>query len=164
MRTLFFTAALALSPQVTIAQSAPVTVTVPAGAPVALATLADLNSKKALKGDQVELIVTEDLFVDGVLAIPKGVSAKGRINLAQDTGAFGQSGKLQIEPLYVQIGSEILRLKGNLDKKGTISVGGAVGLALITPGFTGRSVKLPSGTVIPATVLFEKAISVTAPN
>jgi hypothetical protein len=155
-------AALVICTPATFAQTAPVSVTVPAGAPVALATQSELHSKKARKGDQVELIVTEDLFVDGVLAIPKGAAAKGRISMAQDTGAFGQSGKLQIEPLYVQIGNEIVRLKGSLDKKGTITGGGAVGLALITPGITGRSAKMPTGTVVPATVLFEKAISVPA--
>lgn len=159
MRLTTIAAALALPTVALHAQTVPTSITFPAGAPIVLTTTNDLTSKKSMKGDQVELRVAEDVYVDGVLAIPKGSAGVGTIAMAQDTGAFGQSGKLAVEPLYVKIGNEILRLKGDYAEKGTITAPGAVGMAILTPGITGRSAKIASGTTIPATVLFEKTIT-----
>lgn len=129
------------------------TLILPADTPVALQTVDDLTSKKAHKGDQVRLIVAEDLITNGKIMVAKGTPAFGRIAFAQDTGAFGQSGKLQIEPLYLTVNGTTVRLKGSVFKKGTVTAGAAAGLVVITPGLTGRTAKIPSGTPIPAAVL-----------
>lgn len=125
----------------------------PANTEIALHTVQDLTSKKAHKGDQVALVVTEDVMANGAIVIRKGTLALGRIAFAQDTGAFGQSGKLQIEPLYIQMNGITIRLQGSVFKKGTVTAGAAAGLIVLTPGMTGRSAKIPAGTVIPAATL-----------
>jgi hypothetical protein len=156
------TTACLVFPAVAIgAQIASSSVTFPEGAPLVLMTANDLTSKKSAKGERVELLVSEDVCVDGVLAIPRGSEDVGTISMAQDTGFFGQSGKLLIEPLYVKVGNEVLRLTGNYAKQGTITAPGAVGLVILSPGITGRSARIPSGATIPATVLFEKTIMLT---
>ncbi|RDV06244.1 hypothetical protein DXH95_02060 [Sphingorhabdus pulchriflava] len=127
--------------------------TLPANTEIALSTVQDLTSKKAHKGDQVALVVTEDVMADGAVVIRKGTLAVGRIAFAQDTGAFGQSGKLKIEPLYIQLNGTTIRLQGSVFKKGTVTAGAAAGLIVLTPGMTGRSAKIPAGTAIPAATL-----------
>lgn len=135
-------------------------VTIPVDTSIAVSTTADLTSKKARKGDQLALQVAEDVVIDGVVVIKKGTAAVGRIGLARDTGAFGQSGKLEIEPLFIQMANAVVRLKGGASEKGSIEAPAAVGLLILTPGFTGRSAKIPAGTRIPARVL--RAVTVPA--
>ncbi len=134
----------------------------PALTPIPLQTVNDLTSKKALKGEQVSLSVAADVAIDGMLVIPKGTQAVGRIAFAQDTGAFGQSGKLRIEPLYLQISGVTVRLQGALFKKGTVTAGAAAGLVVLTPGMTGRSAKLPAGTPVDAEVMRSVTLPVSA--
>ncbi len=146
------------------ATDAPKTAKLPANTEIALSTVQDLTSKKAQKGDQVALVVAEDVLVDGAIIIHKGTSAVGRIAFAQDTGAFGQSGKLKIEPLYIQINGTTVRLQGSVFKKGTVTAGAAAGLVVLTPGMTGRSAKIPAGTAIPAATLRDVTLqTVTGP-
>ncbi len=135
------------------AAEAPEAIILPANTVIALGTVQDLISKKAHKGDQVALVVTEDVMANGAIVIRKGTPALGRIAFAQDTGAFGQSGKLQIEPLYIQLNGITIRLQGSLFKKGTVTAGAAAGLIVLTPGMTGRSANIPAGTAIPAATL-----------
>ena len=134
---------------------------IPALTAIPLQTVQDLTSKKAHKGDQIALAVAADVVIDGKLAIPKGTEAVGRIAFAQDTGAFGQSGKLRVEPLYLQVHGITIRLQGALFKKGTVTAGAAAGLIVLTPGMTGRSAKVPAGTPVDAEVM--RSVSVPVP-
>lgn len=126
---------------------------IPADTSITVSTTSDLTSKKARKGDQLALQVAEDVLMNGAVVIRKGTAAVGRIGLARDTGAFGQSGKLEIEPLFIQLSNGVVRLRGGASEKGSIEAPAAVGLLILTPGFTGRSAKIPAGTIIPARVL-----------
>ena len=152
--TLFVMVAAAFSVStVGFAAEAPEAIILPANTEITLGTVQDLSSKTAHKGDQVTLIVTEDVMANGAIVIRKGTSALGRIAFAQDRGAFGQSGKLQIEPLYIQLNGITIRLQGSVFKKGTVTAGAAAGLIVLTPGMTGRSAKIPAGTAVPAATL-----------
>ncbi len=151
-----FSVALALPVIALHAQITPTRVTVPAGTRVVLMTAKDLTSKQSIKGDQVELLVAEDVHVDGVRAIPKGSAGVGTISVAQDAGAFGQSGELLIKPLYVKVGNEILRLTGEYGERGKKNALSAIGLSILGLSVTGKSAKIASGTTIRATIQFEK--------
>ena len=150
--------ALALPAIALHAGTAPTHATIPAGTRLVLITAKELTSKHSVKGDQVELLVAEDVFVDGVRAVPKGSAAVGTISLAENAGAFGQSGELVITPLYVTVGNEILRLTGEYGARGTKNVLSAVGLSVLGVSVKGRTAKIASGTTIRATIMFEKTI------
>lgn len=99
-----------------------------------------------------------DLSVSGKTVVPAGTAAVGRVDLAQDTGAFGQSGKLGIEPLYISYNGQFIRLTGRYNDKGTVTAGAAVGMVILSPGFTGRSAKIPAGSTVTAQILRDVAI------
>jgi len=58
--------------------------------------------------------------------------------LAQNAGAFGQSGELLIKPLYVKVGNEILCLTGEYGELGTKNVLRATGLSILGSIVTGK--------------------------
>jgi hypothetical protein len=118
---------------------------------IELATIADLTSKKAAKGDLLNLRVTRDILVNGELLIPAGTLGTAQISMVQSKGALGQSGKLEIEALYIRVGDNIVRLIGDVSKSGLAPV--LVGLVVVLPGLTGRSAVIPAGTLVHTQVL-----------
>lgn len=131
---------------------APATVTLHSGTEVPLVTDAPLSSKTSVKGDLVQLTVAEDVRVDGQVVIAKGSPATGQIVEARAKGALGMSGRLIVRPLYLRLGTDTVRLSGQAADKGSVTPGAVIGMALLTPGFTGRSAAIPAGTRIMAIV------------
>jgi hypothetical protein len=123
-----------------------------AGTSVQLVTTEELSSKTSRTGDIVHMETKSDLRVNGTLVIPAGTKAMGKVADAMAKGAFGQSGKLLVEPMYIRLGDNTIRLSGKADAKGTTSAGAYIGMALITPGFTGKSAIIPAGSELNAEV------------
>ncbi len=155
MRTLIAAAlTLLLTPTALVLADAPsANLEVRAGTPIQLVTTQELSSKTSQTGDLVQMATKYDIRIDGYLVIPAGTRAVGKIANAQAKGAFGQSGKLLIEPMYIRVGDDTVRLTGRSEGKGSISAGAAVGLALLSAGFTGRSATIPAGSELSAQVL-----------
>jgi hypothetical protein len=143
------------------AQAAAQTVTLPIGTSVPLATVAPLSSKASVKGDMVSLITASDVIADGEVAIPKGTPATGQVIDARTKGAMGMSGRLVVRPLYLRVGDTIVRLAGSASNIASVSGGAVVGIAVLSPGFTGRSAVIPAGamvnSIVEKTVTFEIA-------
>lgn len=135
------------------AQTATGQATLPAGHSIALVTTGEVSSKTARKGDLVPLKTEQDVTIGGRVVIPAGTPATGQITLARAKGALGQSGKLELQPLYLRVGDSTVRLDGNSTGKGSITAGGVVGIALLTPGISGRSAKIPVGTKVASFVV-----------
>lgn len=136
------------------AQSASLpSVTLHAGDAVPLATTVALSSKSASVGDRVPLTVAEDVRVGDRIVIPQGTPAMGEVATMQAKGAFGQSGKLVVRPLYLTLGDRTIRLEGGGGAHGTITAGSVIGLVALSAGFTGRSATVPAGSPIPAVIL-----------
>jgi len=132
-------------------------VSLPVGTNIPLVTVSALSSATNVKGDLVALKTEDDVLIDGAIAIPKGTEAIGQIADAQAKGALGMSGRLVIRPLYLRLGSTVVRLSGAMTGKGSVATGAVVGLVMLNPGFTGRSATVPAGTKVGAIV--EKSVT-----
>lgn len=118
------------------------------GTDVRLATAQPLSSKTNVKGDLVSLTVTEDVRIGDLVAIPAGTAAVGQISDARAKGAMGMNGRLVIRPLYLQVNGRTVRLTGAEREQGSVEAGAVVGMAVLGPVFTGRSVNIPAGTLV----------------
>ncbi|MFO1239889.1 MAG: hypothetical protein U1E64_06010 [Sphingomonadaceae bacterium] len=98
------------------------------------------------------LRTTADVIVDGKIIVPGGTPAVGQVSDARAKGALGMSGRLVIQPLYLTVQNTTIRLLGNTSNHGSVTAGAVIGMAVLTPGFTGRSATIPAGTPIIAYV------------
>lgn len=125
---------------------------VPSGTVIELVTDNALSSKKNVKGDLLRLRVTAPVIVDGVTAIPAGTPVVAQLTTAIERGAFGRSGRLEIELLYAELPGGTLRVRGMLEARGKKDAGGAAATAvafLALPFLaTGRSAEIPAGTEV----------------
>lgn len=69
---------------------------IPISTIVSMKTLEALDSKTAQEGDTVHFAVLDDVVVDGVVVIPRGMEATGTITKARKSGRFGKDGKIEI--------------------------------------------------------------------
>jgi hypothetical protein len=75
-------------------QPLPKTIKIPDGTVVHLYLKDDLNSKKNKENDPVRFQVREDVKLDGIVVIPAGSWASGRVHKVDRRGFAGHSGKL----------------------------------------------------------------------
>ncbi len=164
MRRVFLTLALAaLAAPCGLTAQAPPRIAIPAGTEIMLVTVDTLSSKRQVKGDSVSLKVMNDVRIDGQLLIPAGTPAAGQVADARAKGAMGMSGRLTVAPLYLRVGDDTVRLSGATGNEGSVSGGAVIGIALITPGFTGRSAEIPAGAMLKTVVVRAVSLPVSAP-
>jgi hypothetical protein len=126
--------------------------TLPAGTTVPVATTVDLSSRTSAKGDIVALVTTSDVELNGRVVIPKGMPVVGQIAEARSTGGMGVSGRLIVRALHLQLGSKTIRLSGQALGDRQLGADTVVGMLLVTSVISGKSAKLPAGSVVPAFV------------
>lgn len=103
MRAMLFgalSAALAVGASPAHAQ----TVTVEAGTTVLIELMENIHSSFNTKGEFVYLQTTEDVLVDGVIAIPQGARVEARIVTAQGTGM--KASGVSFQPLQLALGGD----------------------------------------------------------
>ncbi len=108
----------------------------------------ELSSAAAQVGDEVNLEVSEDVVIDGLLIIPKGANATGVVNEVEPRKALGRGGKLSILVRSVRLANNdqaVLRSGG--EAKGASSSAGVV-----IPVMRGKDVIFPKGMEITAYV------------
>ena len=137
-------------------------VTMPGGTEITLVTLDDLSSKVQHAGDQIRLKVRDTVRIDGTLVIPADTPAVGQVTEAQGTGGLAVNGKLLIAPLYLQMGGETVRLVGGQLAHGATKADAVAGL-LITGLISGRSAKIPAGTIVAARSMRDIRLAAVAP-
>jgi hypothetical protein len=146
--------AMALAmPSAGMAQEKPPALILRSATPILLITTEDLSSKTSQKGQLVNMVTKYDILVDGAVAIPAGTKAVGKISDVLAKGFFGQSGSIVVEPMYIRVGDDTVRLIGRAESKGSVSAGAVVGLLFVSAGFTGRSAIIPAGSELNAEVL-----------
>jgi len=154
--------ALLLGVAATGVAGAPQPLVLQSGTIVHLETAAPLSSKTSVKGDLVVLRTTDDVRIAEQIVIPRGTAATGQVTDVRAKGAMGMSGRLVVRPLFLKLGELTVRLSGEQAQvKGSVTAGAVAGMALLTPGFTGRSAAMPAGTQILGYV--ERTISMDAP-
>lgn len=131
-------------------QAAPVRIA--AGTMIALVTRDSISTRKNVKGDLLYLKVAAPVVVDGVTAIPVGTVVVAQLTRADQRGAFGKSGKLDVQLLYAELPGGPLRVNGMLEARG--KQGADDGLATAAAFFflpsvaTGRSAEIPAGSEV----------------
>lgn len=161
-------AALVLMPISATAQEAPLAVqhvdvaptgnaVLPANTEVLLKMSQEVTTKGRTwkEGDTFKLSVEKDVMLGDYVVIPEGSPAYGRITWLTSKGAFGKSGKMDIELEYVEVGGQKIRLDGTYRQEGegnTMATVGGVILAGVFAGFiTGKSGRIPQGRELMAT-------------
>lgn len=135
------------------------TTTVPAtrflvasGTRINLVTRDAISTKKNEKGDLLYLKVAEAVIVNGVTAIPVDTIVVAQLTRAEKRGAFGRSGKLDVQLLYAEMPGGPLRVSGTLEargkKDGDDDAATAAAFLFLPFVATGRSAEIPAGSEV----------------
>ena len=145
-------APLAVAPK-----SASVNAMLPVNTEVLLRMSEEVTTKgrKWDEGDTFRLTVARDVKLGNYVVIPAGSPAKGRITWLTSRGAFGKSGKMDVELESVEVNGRVIPLNGTYRQEGegaTMATLGGVLVAGVFAGFiTGRSGRIPEGRELMAT-------------
>lgn len=125
-------------------------VILPEGMAIPLQTRADISSKSARTGDEVELAVAKPVTIGGVVVIPAGTPAVGTVTRAKSNGLLGRSGKLDIRVDRLKAGQLDIPVRGQRNAQGKSGTLGSVGAGIVFLPLAilvrGRNVKVPAGT------------------
>lgn len=115
------------------------TVKVPKGLPVTVETLYPVSSATFRVNNTVAFSVVSPIFIDGVLAIPRGTIARAKIVRAQKAKSWGRAGALTLEMEQI-MGIDGTRIPVQLtaaaeggNRSGVVAMGAAATSALIFP-------------------------------
>jgi hypothetical protein len=124
----------------------------------------ELTSKSARVGTEFNLSVTEDVIYQNYVVIPRGTRGIGEVTWLTGRGAFGKSGKMEIQLRYLEIGGRHVSISGKYRQEGegnTVATIGAVIAVGVFGGFvTGHSAVIPEGRELRAYT--DEAISFAA--
>lgn len=92
----------------------------------------EMSTKMSRQGDVVTFKAADNLYVNDVLAIPKGATGVGKIKKVVQPGIFGKDGRIDIEftHIYGVDGTPISLFVGELAKQKAESIAGAAGAAI----------------------------------
>lgn len=128
-------------------------------------TINDLKPGDLKKGDNVELITTEDVKASGKVVIKEGETVSGRVTDVQAKGSLGKADKLTLEINSVRaVDGTIISLSGKRniegDDKQTEAVGGGLFLCAPLLLMEGEEAMIPANTKIEAKVTSSYTINV----
>lgn len=130
----------------------------PAGTEIPLKMTQTITTKgdSWKEGDQFNLVVAADVRLGDFIIIPQGTKAVGRITWLTSRGAFGKSGKMDIELEYIQLGNRRVNIDGTYRQEGNgatlATVGGVIAAGVFAGFITGRSGEIPQGRELMATL------------
>lgn len=160
--------ALIVMPIAVAAQDAPLAVqhhseaatgnaVLPANTEVLLSMSQEVTTKGRTwkEGDTFKLSVEKDVMLGDYVVIPEGSPAYGRITWLTSKGAFGKSGKMDVEIEHVEVGGRKIRLDGTFRQEGEgntlATVGGVIAAGIFAGFITGKSGRIPEGRELMAT-------------
>ena len=118
------------------------------------------------EGDTFNLTVTNDVMLGDYVVIPQGSRGVGRITWMTSKGAFGKSGKMDVELEYVEVSGRRIPINGTYRQEGegnTVATVGGVILAGVFAGFiTGKSGRIPAGRELMATTENDVELAIPA--
>lgn len=140
-------AAPAAAPPVALAPAPPGVL--PANTDVLLRMDQELNSKSAKVGDRFNMTVVNDVLSNGLVVIPAGTRGVGEVTYHTNKGAFGKSGKMEIEIKHVELGGRRVPVTGKYRQEGeggtTATVAAVVLVGVFSAFVTGKSAIIPQG-------------------
>lgn len=117
------------------------------------------------EGDTFNLTLVHDVLLGDYVVIPQGTRAVGRISWLTSKGAFGKSGKMDVELEYIELSGRRIDINGTYRQEGegntVATVGGVVAAGVLAGFITGRSARIPQGRELMATL--EKDLPVALP-
>ncbi|WP_219893497.1 hypothetical protein [Aquisediminimonas profunda] len=137
-------------PPTLIAQVAqPNQIVLPANTEISLIVNNEITSKKSREGETFSLTVAQNVMLSGYVIIPKGARATGEITWITHKGAFGKSGKMDIELRHIDVGGMRVPIEGKYRQEGegntVATVGAVVAVGIFGALVTGRTAVIPSG-------------------
>lgn len=130
----------------------------PAGTEITLAMSEKVTTKGNgwEEGDQFGLTVASNVMLGDYVVIPKGTKAVGRITWLTSRGAFGKSGKMDVELEHLELGGRRINIDGTYRQEGNgatlATVGGVIAAGIFAGFITGRSGEIPQGRELMATL------------
>lgn len=126
----------------------------PANTRVVLAMNEELTSKRVEEGHKFALTVTHDVTLQGFVVIPRGTPAFGEVVWRTGKGAFGKSGKMEVELRYIDLNGRRIPITGKYRQEGegntVATVGAVVAVGVFGAFVTGKSARIPQGRELPA--------------
>lgn len=115
------------------------------------------------QGDEFTLNVAADVRLGEFIIIPRGTKAVGHISWLTSRGAFGKSGKMDVEIDYLQMGSRRINLDGSFRQEGDgatlATIGGVIAAGVFAGFITGKSATIPQGRELLATLESDLAVN-----
>jgi len=147
------TSALAQDAPLLVATSMPTTGQsfLPANTEIRLKMNQEVTTKgdRWSEGDTFNLSVVQDVRFNDYVVIPAGSRALGRITWLTNKGAFGKSGKMDIELEYVEVAGRRINLDGTFRQEGegntAATVAGVIAAGVFAGFITGKSGTIPEG-------------------
>lgn len=106
-------------------------------------------------GSTFNLVVAEDVLLDGHVAIPRNSRAVGHVTWLTNKGGFGKSGKMRVALDYIDVMGRRVPIAGEVSQEGRgntgMTIGAVVMSGLVAGSFiTGESAVIPQGHEIAA--------------
>ncbi len=137
--------------------------TMPANTAVAVTFNEEVSSKTRKQGESFNLSVASDVVYKGYVVIPRGSRAMGQITYRTGKGAFGKSGKMEVEINSIDVDGNRISTTGKFRQEGegnTVATVGAVWVAGPFAAFvTGKSAIIPAGREV--TIYTREPISIS---
>jgi hypothetical protein len=125
------------------------------------------KGKRWNEGDTFDLTVTHNVMLGNYVVIPRGSRGVGRITWLTNKGAFGKSGKMEIDLEYVEAGGRRIPISGHYRQEGegnTVgTVAGVVAVGLFAGFVTGKSGRIPQGRELTARTKEDLPIAFAGP-
>lgn len=125
------------------------------------------KGKRWNEGDTFDMTVTHDVMLGQYVVIPRGVRGVGRITYLTNKGAFGKSGKMEIDIEYVELGGRQIPVSGHYRQEGegnTVGTVAGVVAAGVFAGFvTGHSGVIPQGRELTAYTRNDLPVAIAGP-
>jgi hypothetical protein len=146
----------------------------PSNTEIALTMNEDLTTKggRIDEGHMFRLTVSQDVRIGNFIVIPRGTPAFGEVTWLTGKGAFGKSGKMEIDLRYVDLNGRRIPVTGHYRQEGegnTVgTVVGVIAVGVFAGFITGKSTRIPQGrelkafTSEPVPVLLPAAAPVAA--
>jgi hypothetical protein len=139
----------------------------PAGTPIMLEMMQTVTTEgdSWQQGDTFSLKVSEDVVLDDYVVIPRGTLAFGHVRWSTGRGAFGKSGKIEVEIDHLILGGKEVRLTGihrQIGSGGLKSPGSVVAAGLLVPFITGKSGEFAQGSAMQAFLAEDLRVLITS--
>lgn len=152
---------------VQLQQATPQTV-LPANTEIVMSMNDDLTTKggKIEEGHMFYLTVVSDVKIGDYIVIPKGARGAGEVTWKTGKGAFGKSGKMEIELRYVEVGGQRIPVSGSYRQEGegntVATVGGVIVAGVFAAFITGKSARIPKGRELSSRTVSDVPVNIPA--